>query len=80
MRQGAELGLRRLLLTVCTFVLFACLVAIYLVQFIPQDPLHLKTTLTVYVVFFLTMSFIGLLAAVKVSQKLTARIRNIANP
>lgn len=66
MRQEAELGLRRLLLTVSTFVLLASLIAIYALQWVPQEPLHLRTTLTVYVAFFWAMSFIGLIAAIKV--------------
>jgi len=65
MRQEAELGLRRLLLTVSTFAFFACSIAIYVVQYIPQDPLHLRMTLTVYVAFFLAMSLTGLIAAIK---------------
>src|ERR1700759_1665651 len=66
MRQEAELSLRRLLLTVSTFVLLASLIAIYALQWVPQEPLHLRTTLTVYVAFFWAMSFIGLIAAIKV--------------
>jgi hypothetical protein len=68
MRKAAELGLRRLLLTVSTFVLLACLIAIYALQFVPQDPVHLRTSLTVYVALFLGMSLIGLVAAIKVSS------------
>jgi hypothetical protein len=67
MRHQAELGLRRLLLTVSTFVFLAALVAIYALRFLPEDPLHLRKSLSVYLVFFLIVSLIGLSGAVKVS-------------
>jgi len=65
MRHQAELGMRRLLLTVSTFVFLAALVAIYALRFLPEDPLHLRKSLSVYLVFFLIVSLIGLSGAVK---------------
>jgi len=65
MRHPTELGLRRLLLTVSTFVFLASLLAIYALRFLPADPLHLRKSLSVYLIFFLVVSLIGFAGAVK---------------
>ena len=68
MREEAELGLRRLLLTVSTFLFLASLLAIYTLQYLPEVSVHLKSSFTVYLVFFSVVSVAGFVAAIKVSD------------
>lgn len=65
MRHQAELSLRRLLLTVSTFVLLTSGAAISAVRFLPEDPLHLRRSFTVYLVSFVAGSVIGISGAIK---------------
>jgi hypothetical protein len=75
MRFEAELGIRRLVLTVSTFVFLIGLPIIYGLQFLPPDHVQLRSTLTAYFIFLLVVSFVGIIAAVTVRSMRRRRTR-----
>ncbi|KAF2675154.1 hypothetical protein BT63DRAFT_450136 [Microthyrium microscopicum] len=70
MLRESEISIRRLLLTVSTFVSLFSLVAIYALRYLPEDPLHIRASLTAYVIFFLLVSVLGFVGAIKRSAPL----------
>lgn len=58
---------RRLTLIITTLALLSSLLAIYALQFLPEDPLNLRRNLTLYCIFVLIVSGLGLHGAVNVS-------------
>jgi hypothetical protein len=66
MRYEAELGIRRLVLTASTFTFLISLPIIYGLQYLPQDHVHMRSTLTAYFIFLLVVSFVGIIAGVTV--------------
>jgi len=65
MRAKEELVLRKLCLLLTIIVVFVSLATLYLVQWLPNEPLHLKRNITVYSIFVLFVSLTGFVGAVK---------------
>lgn len=57
--------MRRLTLTLTTLVLLISTLSIYFLQFLPSEPLHLRRNLTVYSVFVMIVSCLGMAGAIR---------------
>lgn len=67
MHREAELGIRRLILTVYTFVFLLSLLGITFAGYLPHDAMQLRTSFSIYSIIFLLMSATALVGAVRVS-------------
>jgi len=57
--------MRRLTLTLTTLVLLVTILSTWAVQFLPDEPLHLRRNLTLYAAFVMIVSFLGLLGGIQ---------------
>ncbi|KIW00634.1 uncharacterized protein PV09_07828 [Verruconis gallopava] len=63
MRHEDEAFMRRLSLGLTTFALVLSLLTTYILQYMPNDPLHLRRNFTIYSVFVLFVSAAGFVGA-----------------
>jgi hypothetical protein len=66
MHPEAEFQLRRLVLTVSTFIFLTSTFAILSLQLLTQDSYPVRTSLTIYLFWFAALSVTGFIAALKV--------------
>lgn len=57
---------RRLTLTLATLVLLVTILSAWAVQYLPDEPLHLRRNLTLYAAFVFVVSGLGLLGGIQV--------------
>lgn len=57
---------RRLTLTLATLVLLFTILSTWAVQYLPDEPLHLRRNLTLYAAFVFVVSGLGLLGGIQV--------------
>jgi hypothetical protein len=58
--------LRRLTLTLTTLVLLVTILSTWALQYLPDEPLHLRRNLTLYAAFVIIVSGLGLLGGIQV--------------
>lgn len=65
-RANHDSTYRRLTLTLATLVLLVTILSTWAVQYLPDEPLHLRRNLTLYAAFVLVCSVLGLLGGIQV--------------
>ncbi|QDS75086.1 hypothetical protein FKW77_006932 [Venturia effusa] len=65
MRPINELPMRRLTLSLATLVLLMTILSTWAIQYLPDEPLHLRRNLTFYAAFVLVVSGLGLLGGIQ---------------
>ncbi|KAE9963425.1 hypothetical protein EG328_011415 [Venturia inaequalis] len=65
MRPVNELPMRRLTLTLATLVLLLTILSTCALQYLPDEPLHLRRNLTLYAAFVFVVSGLGLVGGIQ---------------